>query len=448
MLVGLSIRDVLLIDRLDLTFEPGLTVLTGETGAGKSILLDSVGLALGARSESGLVRPGATALSVTATFQLANDAPVRALLTENDIAPSDELLLRRVVGSDGRSRAFIDDQPVSVGLLRRVGDVLVEIHGQFANIGLLDPATHLGVLDRFGAIDSATLAACWRRWRDAAQACAAAAAALRKAQGQQDFLRHAVDELQTLNPMPDEEADLASRRAIMMHGEKLIEGMNSALDALNRNDSLRSAERILQRVADKAEGRLDPVIAALDRAATEAEEAQFLLEKASAAIDLDPNALEKIEDRLFALRALARKHGVTVDELAPLLIRLQAELGEIETGGAHLRKLQQAEGEARQDGRGPPSRGRRPRSPGRRRTSPLEARQGAFSDSYRDLGRGLMGRIRLRPDRLRNRHQSRPAARSAGQDRLGRRIVALHAGVEIGVGRFINGADHHLRRGR
>ena len=347
MLVGLSIRDVLLIDKLDLAFQPGLTVLTGETGAGKSILLDSLGLALGARSEGGLVRPGAQGLSVTAEFELPAGHPARDILIENDMSPADTLLLRRAVGVDGRSRAFVDDQPVSVGLLRRLGDALVEIHGQFANIGLLDPSTHLEVLDRFGGVDLAVLRAAWRAWRDSVTARQAAEAAFARAQGQQDFLRHAVDELSMLAPQPEEEAKLAERRALMMHGEKLMEGMNAAMEFLTRQGgvehALRSAERTLARVADKAEGRLDPVIAALDRAAIEAEEAQELLQKASASIDLDPGALEKVEERLFALRAAARKHGVAVDELAALQARFAAELSEIETGGDGLRKLKQAE---------------------------------------------------------------------------------------------------------
>jgi len=347
MLVGLSIRDVLLIDKLDLAFRPGLTVLTGETGAGKSILLDSLGLALGARSEGGLVRPGAQGLSVTAEFELPADHPVRAILVENDMSPGDSLLLRRAVGTDGRSRAFVDDQPVSVALLRRLGDALVEIHGQFANIGLLDSNTHLEVLDRFGEIDLSVLRAAWRAWRDAVAARETAEAGFARAQGQQDFLRHAVDELSMLAPQPDEEAQLAERRTLMMHGEKLLEGMNAAMESLTRHGgvehALRAAERALQRVADKAEGRLDPVIAALDRAAIEAEEAEELLQKASAAIDLDQGALEKVEERLFALRAAARKHGVAVDELAALQAHFAAELSEIETGGDGVRKLKQAE---------------------------------------------------------------------------------------------------------
>jgi len=352
MLVGLSIRDVLLIDRLDLAFLPGLTVLTGETGAGKSILLDSMGLALGARSESGLIRPGAAALSVTAEFHLGERHPVLDILGENEMSPGESVILRRTVGQDGRSRAFIDDQPVSVGLLRKVGDALVEIHGQFANIGLLDSNTHRATLDAFGAIDIRSLHQSWRAWRDAAKAADEAAAAFARAEAQQEFLRSQVEDLSALSPQAGEEEQLAERRALMMHGEKLMEGMNAALAGLNRNggvsSALRAAERSLQKVADKAEGRLDPVIAALDRAAIEAEEAQALLEKASSSIDLDQASLERVEERLFALRAASRKHGVAVEELPALLARLQDELSEIASGGDGLKRLRQAEQAGRQ----------------------------------------------------------------------------------------------------
>lgn len=352
MLVGLSIRDLLLIDRLDLAFQSGLTVLTGETGAGKSILLDSVGLALGARSEAGLVRPGANALSVTAEFHLPISHPAHALLAENDLDSEDCLLLRRTVGADGRSRAFINDQPVSVGLLRRVGDMLVEIHGQFANIGLLDAATHLALLDQFGAVPVSALRDAWHRWIEAKSARASAEQAFLTAQRQQDDLRVAVEDLALLAPQPGEEASLAERRGLLMHGEKLMEGLNGALESLSRqggvSSSLRAAERSLQRVADKAAGRLDAVIAALDRAAIEAEEAQSLLEKESALVELDPRALEQVEERLFALRASARKHGVAVDELAALQDEMRAALQEIENGGEGLRQLRAAELAARQ----------------------------------------------------------------------------------------------------
>ena len=332
MLLGLSIRDVVLIDRLDIAFQPGLTVLTGETGAGKSILLDSLGLALGARSESGLVRQGANQLSVTAEFSLSANHPALAILAEQEMDPTQDLMLRRVVSSDGRSRAFVNDQPVSVGLLRRLGDSLVEIHGQFESHGLLDPTTHRAVLDASGGLDVAAVRSAHAAWKTAA-----------KAKTEEDFLRHAVEELNALAPSPGEESSLAEKRAVMMHGEKLVEGMNSAIQYLSgKGDveaSLRSAQRALERVADKAEGRLDEVIAALDRAADEASEARTLLDRASASIDLDPRALEKVEERLFALRAVARKHGVAVDDLATLRDKMAGELSALEAGDSGLAKL-------------------------------------------------------------------------------------------------------------
>jgi DNA repair protein RecN (Recombination protein N) len=351
MLLGLSIRDVVLIDRLDIGFHPGLSVLTGETGAGKSILLDSLGLALGARSESGLVRHGASQLSVSAEFSLPVDHPAIQILADQAIEAAQDLVLRRVVTADGRSRAFVNDQPISIGLLRRLGDSLVEIHGQFESHGLLDTGTHRTVLDAFGGLDGAEVRRGWNDWQEAAQARRDAEAVLAKAQKEEDFLRHAVEELTVLDPKPGEEETLAERRAIMMHGEKLLEGMNAAQQLLSHKGdveaNIRAAQRALERVSDKAEGRLDPVIAALDRAALEASEAQNLLEKVSSTIDLDPSALEKVEERLFALRSLARKHGIAVDALPALRDRLSAELKAIDAGGDGLARLAAAEQSAK-----------------------------------------------------------------------------------------------------
>jgi len=347
MLLGLSIRDVVLIDRLDIGFRPGLSVLTGETGAGKSILLDSLGLALGARSESGLVRHGASQLSVSAEFSVLPGHPAMRILEDQALDVACELVLRRVVTTDGRSRAFVNDQPISVGLLRRLGDSLVEIHGQFESHGLLDAATHRTVLDAFAGLDGQAVRQSWHTWQDAIGALREAEAILAKARKEEDFLRHAVEEMNVLDPKAGEEDALAERRAIMMHGEKLLEGMNAAQQALclkgDVEASLRAAQRALERVAEKAEGRLDPVIAALDRAALETSEAQNLLEKASSTIDLDPNALEKVEERLFSLRSLARKHGVSVDGLPALRDRLSTELKAIDAGGDGLVRLAAAE---------------------------------------------------------------------------------------------------------
>lgn len=347
MLQSLSIRDVVLIERLDLAFHPGLCVLTGETGAGKSILLDALGLGLGERADAGLVRHGAAQASVTAAFAFADGHPALALLAEQGIEDEGDgaLILRRVVGADGRSRAFINDQPVSVALLRQVGDACVEIHGQFDNQRLMQTATHRALLDAYGGVqaEAAKTVAAHRAWRQAVETFERADAELAAARREEEFLRHAVDELEALAPEPGEEALLAERRAMMMHAEKLIEAMNQAAADLNAGagveGALRAAARALERVAEKAEGRLDKVLEALDRAAVEAAEAAVLLDRASADMDLDPRSLEKVEERLFALRALARKHDVAVDALADLRDRLKERLGAIDDGGEHLRRL-------------------------------------------------------------------------------------------------------------
>lgn len=354
MLASLSIRDVVLIEKLDLEFASGLSVFTGETGAGKSILLDSLSLTLGARADSGLVRHGANQLTVIAEFDPPPFHPARVLLSAQDVEAQDgPLVLRRVVTADGRSRAYVNDQAVSVGLLRKVGDELVEIHGQFESHGLLDDSTHLPVLDAFAGLGErrGAVKAAWSAWREAAKTRAQAEDALKRARADEENLRHAHDELQALAPRPGEEAELAAARAMMQHSEKLIEAMNAAQTALSAKGdveaSLQSAQRILERVAEKAEGKLDPVIAALDRAAQEAAEATSLLERVSGEIDLDPRALEKAEERLFALRATARKHGTDVDSLAALQVELASQLAALDGSGDDLGKLAKAEQAAR-----------------------------------------------------------------------------------------------------
>ena len=354
MLASLAIRDIVLIERLDLTLAPGLAVFTGETGAGKSILLDSLGLALGARAEAGLVRHGAAQGSVIAAFDLPPDHPARAALAEAGLGGDDGLLLlRRVVTADGRSRAFLNDQPVSLALLRRIAGQLVEIHGQFESHGLLDPATHLGVLDVFAglAASRAGVTAAWETWRAAAAARAEAEASQAQARAEEETLRAVVEDLATLDPRPGEEAELARDRTLLMQGEKLVEAMNAAQAALVRNGdveaSLRAARRALERVAERAEGRLDAVIAALDRAEIEAAEAVTALERASTGLDLDPRRLETVEERLFALRGAARRHGVAVDDLPELRQRLTARLDQLEDGGSTLARLAAAEEQAR-----------------------------------------------------------------------------------------------------
>jgi len=349
MLQSLSIRDVVLIERLELSFDEGLGVLTGETGAGKSILLDALGLTLGVRAEARLVRHGAKQAVVSATFDLAAENPIDDILEEHGMEADDgQLILRRVLTSDGRSRSFVNDQPVSVALLKRLGEALVEVHGQFESQRLMNSSNHRGLLDSYGGLtqDQAQVSALWHSWRKAVQARDTAENDMAEARRDQEYLVHAVGELETLAPQAGEEEALASQRTMMMHGEHLIDAMNKALADLSRSDgaeeSLRSAGHRLEVVADKANGRLDEVVAALDRAAIEAAEGQALLEKACTEIDLDPKKLEAVEERLFALRAQARKHNIDVDGLADLLDKMKAKLADVEDGGARLKQLDAA----------------------------------------------------------------------------------------------------------
>ncbi|MBL6958521.1 MAG: DNA repair protein RecN [Rhodospirillales bacterium] len=354
MLRTLSIRNVVLIDRLDLAFEGGLGVLTGETGAGKSILLDALGLALGERAEAKLVRHGAEQATVTAAFDLPPGHPVFGLLAEQGVEAEDgELLLRRALGTDGRSRAFLNDQPVSVSLLRQVGGLLVEIHGQFESQRLLNAGFHRPLLDAQGGLQGKldSVAAAYRHWREAAEAHARAEADLEAARRDEEFLRHAADELSGLDPQPGEEQELADQRALLMNSEQVVEDLNAATAALDRGDGVEDAVaaaiRHLERIAAKLAGRFDAALAALARGASELAEGRALLDRAGAEMDLDPAHLEEVEERLFALRALARKHGVEVDGLPDLLQDFRRKLDSVEDGAAHLEKLAAAEAAAR-----------------------------------------------------------------------------------------------------
>ncbi len=354
MLTALSIRDVVLIDRLDLTFEDGLCVLTGETGAGKSILLDALGLALGARGDSGLVRHGAERAVVTAMFDIAGGHPVHAVLAEQGLDdPGGELVLRRMLQGDGRSRAFVNDQPAGVGLLRRIGETLVEIQGQFEPRGLIDPATHRVLLDGFGGLgaEAGAVRDAHVAWRDAVRSREEAEGAADAAERDREFLEHTATELAQLDPQPGEEQTLAERRTRLMHAEQLVEAMNAASAELTGahsiEDALQAAQRHLARVADKAGGVLDGTLAALDRAVLEAAEAVRELEAAGAALDPDQAGLESVEERLFTLRAVARKHQVTVDDLAALRDRLARQLALLQDRSGAVERLRQAEAEAR-----------------------------------------------------------------------------------------------------
>ena len=357
MLASLSIRDFVLIEKLDLDFARsgggGLGALTGETGAGKSILIDALSLALGARAESGAVRRGAAQASVSASFDLPRNHPAHAVLGEQGLDQEDVLTLRRMIGADGRGRAFVNDQPASVALLRRLGETLVEIQGQMEQHGLLDTATHRQSLDAFAGLEktAASVAAAWAAWRAAEQAHADALAAAEAARRDEDFLRHAVKELETLAPKADDEETLAAERQLMRAGSALGEAVAQALGELEQGRgavaALRSAHRHVERHADKAAGRLDAAVSALDRALSEATEAQAQLEAARDALEFDPSRLEKIEERLFALRAAARKHQVTVPELAALAARFAAQIAALDDGEAGLKKLASAAKTAR-----------------------------------------------------------------------------------------------------
>ncbi|HEX7005802.1 MAG TPA: DNA repair protein RecN, partial [Alphaproteobacteria bacterium] len=353
MLAGLSIRDVVLIDRLDLAFRPGLNVLTGETGAGKSILLDALGLALGARSEATLLRPGAKQATVTAVFELAPDHPARALLREHGLDAEGDLVLRRVLSADGRTRAFINDQPTSIGLLRQTGETLVEIQGQFEQRGLLDPATHRAMLDAYGGLVDAAAATrvAHAAWRAAERALADAETAASTARADEDFLRHALAELDALKPRAGEEKELADLRAALLNKEKIVEALAAADGELTQGrpveDALRAAQARLERIADRSADLLAPVIAALDRAAVETAEALRALRSAEAAFDTDSDRLKDLEDRLFALRDLARKHRVAVDALPALREDIANQLAAQDDQVGALQRLRAAAAEAK-----------------------------------------------------------------------------------------------------
>jgi len=350
MLARLSIRDIVLIDRLDIDFGTGLAALTGETGAGKSILLDAFALALGARGEAALVREGAEQGQVIAAFELAKSHPARRLLADNDLiadpAAEDDLIVRRVQFADGRTRAFINDQPVSVQVLRALGSALVEIHGQHDDRAFVEAATHRALLDAFGGLEDAAaeVRSLWEQRRAREAAVAAHRADVERARREVEWLRHAVDELGQLAPQGGEETALAERRAAMMQAEKSAEDLRATLDAVSGPQSpvppLATAVRRLERRAAQAPALVEPVVKAIDAALTALDDARTHLEHALRVADYDPNELERIEERLFALRAAARKYNVPVDELAVLARRYEGDLALIDAGAERLAALE------------------------------------------------------------------------------------------------------------
>ncbi|WP_137931918.1 DNA repair protein RecN [Mesorhizobium comanense] len=354
MLSRLSIRDIVLIEKLDIDFQPGLSVLTGETGAGKSILLDALSLALGSRGDASLVRHGATQGQVIAVFDVPRNHPVRALLAENAIEDDGDVILRRVQTADGRTRVFVNDQPSSVTLMRDVGHALVEIHGQHDERALVDPGAHRDVLDAFGGHLGAVRSTgeAWRHWRACEQELTRHRAKVAAAAREADYLRAAVAELTKLDPQPGEETELAELRANMMRAEKIASEIHDAQDVLSGPSSplpqLASLLRRLQRKAGEAPGLLDDVVKSLDEAMLSLDAAQSGVEAALRATEYDPQRLEKAEERLFSLRAASRKHSVAVDDLAQLRDTMSADLADLDAGEGRLHGLEKQAAAARE----------------------------------------------------------------------------------------------------
>ena len=346
MLARLSIRDIVLIERLEIDFASGLSVLTGETGAGKSILLDSLSLALGARGDASLVRHGAAQGQVTAVFDVPRNHPARAILTNNALDDDGDIILRRVQTADGRTRVFVNDQPSSVTLMRDIGRALVEIHGQHDERALVDPGAHRDLLDSFGGHvgEARATAAAWRKWREAEQELARHRVKVEAAAREADFLRSSVAELSKLDPQPGEETDLAETRASMMRVEKIASEIKDAQDTLSGANSplpqLASLLRRLQRKAPDVPGLLDDVVKSLDDALISLDSAQSGVDVALRATEYDPERLERAEERLFALRAAARKHNVALDDLAQLRDAMAADLADLDAGEEKLRALE------------------------------------------------------------------------------------------------------------
>ena len=352
MLRSLDIRDVLIIDRLSLELGAGLNVLTGETGAGKSILLDALGFVLGWRGRAELVRAGASQGEVTAVFDLPLGHAARAVLAEAGIAAEDDLILRRVNAADGRKTAYVNDRRVSGEVLRDLSDTLVELHGQHDDRGLLNPRGHRRLLDQYAGLETTACRAAWRRRAAARDALALAEVALDRAQVEEDYLRHAVEELNKLDPQPGEEAALDARRRMMQGAERIrsdIARAGAGIGAGGADGTVRDALRWLEGAADRAEGRLDAAIAALNRALHEISEAQVGVESCLRQLEFNPAELDTIEERLFAIRALARKHGVVPDDLGGFAQELRARLQAIDGGAAGLAKLRDTVASAEAD---------------------------------------------------------------------------------------------------
>ena len=355
MLKTLSVRDVVLIDKLNLDFSDGLSVFSGETGAGKSILLDSLGLLLGNRAETGLIRTGAEKLSVSGVFEIKDkNNPFFALCKENELDVDDEIIIKRTLSRDGKGKIFLNDQPITARLLKELGACLVEIHGQFDNQGLLNPATHLTVLDSYGGYvkNLEQTAATYQKYKTLQKQLMAAEQAYADAVKEEDNLRHWADELERAKIKPGEEEELNRKRTELMHAEKLIENLNLAYNSLQGRDIsnlIRKAQSALEKVNHLTENRFADIGEALDTALIQLDEAVSRIEEASSEINLNANEADAVEERLFALKALARKHACTIDSLPEVLKDFKNRLTALDKGGENIADLRRAVAAARRE---------------------------------------------------------------------------------------------------
>ncbi len=355
MLIQLSIRDIVLIERLDLVFETGLSVLTGETGAGKSILLDSLSLALGGRGDGDLVRHGEDKGQVTAVFDVPSEHPARLLLRENGLDDDGDLIFRRIQNADGRTRASVNDQPLSVQLMRQVGQLLVEIHGQHDDRALTETNTHRALLDAFCRLtdEAETVAGLYRTWKETERSFKAHRSKVEAAAREADYIRASVDELEALRPLDGEEDDLADKRAQMQKSERIAGDISEASEFLNGNASpvplIASMVRRLERKSHEAPGLLEETVELLDTALDNLSNAQMEVEAALRRTEFDPRELDRVEERLFALRAAGRKYSVPVAELPALAERMVVDLAELDAGEEKLSELEKLTEAARME---------------------------------------------------------------------------------------------------
>lgn len=355
MLKSLSIRNVVLIDKLDLDFRNGFSVLSGETGAGKSILLDSVGLLLGKRAEIGMIRSGCDKLSVCGSFEIADKkGELAALCAEYDLDFDNEIIIKRTLNQDGKGKIFFNDQPITQKLLKEIGGYLVEIHGQFDNQGLLNPATHLSVLDNYGNYPDkiAAMKNAFGVYKKAKTERAAAEEKIRQAKNEEENLRHWVDEFQKIKPQANEQEELEQKRQQMMNAEKILENLDVAYKAMSQGgvqSSLRQAQAAIARVNSLLNGKFDNIYDLLDTALVNADEASEEIEAASNEVSLNQNEFDAVEERLFSLKALARKHNSTVEELPQVWVQMEEDLQNLASGEENIENLRKLETAAYND---------------------------------------------------------------------------------------------------